>query len=69
MLQMPLFILIIGFIYLLEVVFCHFTGYYLKFPVENESLKWHPIHHHFELCGWSETREVVFSIVTAILCV
>ena len=28
-----------------------------------------PIHHHFELCGWSETRVVaVFSIVTAILC-
>ena len=28
-----------------------------------------PIHHHFELCGWSETRVVaVFAIVTAILC-
>lgn len=28
-----------------------------------------PIHHHFELGGWSETRVVaVFSIVTAILC-
>ena len=28
-----------------------------------------PIHHHFELCGWSETRIVaVFSIITAILC-
>ena len=28
-----------------------------------------PIHHHFELCGWSETRVVaVFSIITAILC-
>ncbi len=28
-----------------------------------------PIHHHFELCGWEETRVVaVFSIVTAVLC-
>ena len=28
-----------------------------------------PIHHHFEMCGWSETRVVaVFSIVTAIMC-
>ena len=28
-----------------------------------------PIHHHFVLCGWAETRVVaVFSIVTAILC-
>lgn len=29
-----------------------------------------PIHHHFELCGWSETRVVaVFTVVTALLCV
>ena len=28
-----------------------------------------PIHHHFELCGWSETRVVaVFSVITALLC-
>ena len=28
-----------------------------------------PLHHHFELGGWSETRVVaVFSIITAILC-
>ena len=28
-----------------------------------------PIHHHFELCGWSETRVVaVFSIITAVMC-
>jgi phospho-N-acetylmuramoyl-pentapeptide-transferase len=27
-----------------------------------------PIHHHFELCGWSEVRIVaVFSILTALL--
>ena len=27
-----------------------------------------PIHHHFELCGWSETRIVtVFTIITALL--
>lgn len=27
------------------------------------------IHHHFELCGWSETRVVtVFSIITAVMC-
>ena len=28
-----------------------------------------PIHHHFELCGWSETKVVtVFYIITAMLC-
>ena len=27
------------------------------------------IHHHFELCGWSETRVVaVFSVITAVMC-
>ena len=32
-------------------------------------LKMAPLHHHFELCGWSETRVVaVFSIITALLC-
>ena len=31
--------------------------------------KMSPLHHHFELCGWSETRVVaVFSIITALLC-
>ena len=29
-----------------------------------------PIHHHFELCGWSETRIVaVFTIITILLSV
>jgi phospho-N-acetylmuramoyl-pentapeptide-transferase len=28
-----------------------------------------PIHHHFELGGWQETKVVaVFSVVTALLC-
>jgi UDP-N-acetylmuramyl pentapeptide phosphotransferase/UDP-N-acetylglucosamine-1-phosphate transferase len=28
-----------------------------------------PIHHHFELCGWSETKVVaMFYLVTAIMC-
>ena len=29
-----------------------------------------PIHHHFELCGWSENKIVaVFAAVTVLLCV
>ena len=60
MLQMPLFILIVGLIYLIEVISVIMQVTYFKMA---------PIHHHFELCGWSETRVVaVFSIVTAILC-
>lgn len=69
MLQMPLFILIIGFIYLLEVVSVILQVSYFKISGGKRIFKMAPIHHHFELCGWSETRVVaVFSIVTAILC-
>jgi len=29
-----------------------------------------PIHHHFEMCGWSEVKIVaVFSAVTALGCI
>ena len=42
---------------------------YFKMKGGKRIFKMAPIHHHFELCGWSETRVVaVFSIVTALLC-
>ena len=42
---------------------------YFKVSGGKRIFKMAPIHHHFELCGWSETRVVaVFSIVTALLC-
>ena len=42
---------------------------YFKATGGKRIFKMAPIHHHFELCGWSETRVVaVFSIVTALLC-
>jgi phospho-N-acetylmuramoyl-pentapeptide-transferase len=42
---------------------------YFKMTGGKRIFKMAPIHHHFELCGWSETRVVaVFSIVTALLC-
>ena len=69
MMQMPLFIVIVGFIYLLEVVSVILQVSYFKATGGKRIFKMAPIHHHFELCGWSETRVVaVFSIVTAILC-
>ena len=69
MMQLPLFILIIGFIYLLEVLSVIIQVTYFKKTGGKRIFKMAPIHHHFELCGWSETRVVaVFSIVTAILC-
>ena len=42
---------------------------YFKLTHGKRIFKMAPIHHHFELCGWSETRVVaVFSIITALLC-
>lgn len=69
MLQMPLFIPIVGVIYLAEVMSDIIQVSYFKATGGKRIFKMAPIHHHFELCGWSETRVVaVFSIVTAILC-
>lgn len=69
MTQMPLFIVIVGFIYLAEVISDILQVCYFKLTKGKRLFKMAPIHHHFELCGWSETRIVaVFSIVTALLC-
>lgn len=69
MLQMPFFIVIVGLIYLVEVLSVMIQVTYFKKTGGKRIFKMAPIHHHFELCGWSETRVVaVFSIVTAILC-
>ena len=69
MLQMPLFLLSIGLIYVVEVLSVMIQVTYFKATHGKRFFKMAPIHHHFELCGWSETRVVaVFSIITAILC-
>ena len=69
MLQMPIFILIVGLIYLVEVLSVMIQVTYFKKTGGKRIFKMAPIHHHFELCGWSETRVVaVFSIITALLC-
>lgn len=69
MLQMPLFILIVGFIYLVEVASVMIQVSYFKATHGKRIFKMAPIHHHFELCGWSETQVVaVFAVLTAILC-
>ena len=67
--QMPLFILLVGLIYLVEVLSVMIQVSYFKATHGKRFFKMAPIHHHFELCGWSETRVVaVFSRVTAVMC-
>ncbi len=68
-LRMPLFILIVGLVYLVEVLSVMIQVAYFKKTGGKRFFKMAPIHHHFELCGWSETRVVtVFTVVTAFLC-
>ncbi|MDD6434836.1 MAG: phospho-N-acetylmuramoyl-pentapeptide-transferase [Clostridiales bacterium] len=68
-LQMPIFILIVGLVYLVEVLSVMIQVTYFKKTGGKRIFKMAPIHHHFELCGWSETRVVtVFTIVTVLLC-
>lgn len=69
LMQMPLFIPIVGFIYMAEVLSVILQVAYFKISGGKRIFKMAPVHHHFELCGWSETRVVaVFSIITALLC-
>ena len=69
MMQIPLFILLVGLIYLVEVLSVIIQVTYFKKTHGKRIFKMAPIHHHFELCGWSETRVVaVVSIITAVMC-
>lgn len=68
-LKMPWIILVVGLIYLVEVLSVMIQVTYFKKTGGKRFFKMAPIHHHFELCGWSETRVVaVFTVVTALLC-
>ena len=68
--RLPMFILIIGLIYWVEIFSVMIQVTYFKKTGGKRFFKMAPIHHHFELCGWSETRVVtVFTVITALLCV
>ncbi len=68
MLKMPIYIVIVGCIYLVEVLSVIIQVTYFK-KTGKRVFKMAPIHHHFELSGWPETKVVaIFSIITAILC-
>lgn len=69
MMQMPLFLPIVGFVYMAEVLSVIIQVVYFKISGGKRIFKMAPLHHHFELCGWRETKIVaIFSIVTAMLC-
>lgn len=68
-LQMPLFLVIVACIYVAEVLSVILQVGYFKITKGKRLFKMAPIHHHFELYGWKETKIVaVFTIITAIAC-
>lgn len=68
-LKMPLILVIAGFVYLFEALSVILQVASFKLTGKR-IFKMSPIHHHFEMCGWSEVKIVtVFSIVTLLLCV
>ncbi|MBQ7582718.1 MAG: phospho-N-acetylmuramoyl-pentapeptide-transferase [Lachnospiraceae bacterium] len=69
MTRTPLFLILVALIYLVEVLSVILQVGYFKITKGKRIFKMAPIHHHFELCGWSETRVVaVFTIVTVLIC-
>lgn len=69
LLQLPLFLAIVGLVYMSEVISVMLQVAYFKLTGGRRLFKMAPLHHHFELCGWSETRiTALFTVVTALLC-
>ncbi|MCR5346059.1 MAG: phospho-N-acetylmuramoyl-pentapeptide-transferase [Lachnospiraceae bacterium] len=73
-LKLPLYLPIVGFIYFVEVLSVIIQVSYFKYTKKKYGqgrriFKMTPIHHHFELKGYSETKVVAFfAIVTTLLC-
>lgn len=68
-LKMPIFLLIVGIIYVLETLSVILQVGYFKLTNGKRLFKMAPLHHHFEQCGWKETRVVaLFYVITAISC-
>ena len=64
----PLLIVIVGFIYLAEALSVMIQVTYFKLTNGKRIFKMAPLHHHFEQCGWPETRVVfIFWIATVVL--
>lgn len=67
--QMPLFLPIVGFVYVAEVLSVILQVIYFKLSGGKRLFKMAPLHHHFELSGFTENQIVTcFSIITALLC-
>ena len=69
-LDMPLILILVGFVYICETLSVILQVGYFKLTHGKRLFKMSPIHHHFEMCGWKEEKIVLtFAAVSAIMCV
>ena len=69
-LEMPLILILVGFVYIIETLSVILQVTYFKLTHGKRLFKMSPIHHHFEMCGWKEEKICLsFAGVTAVMCV
>lgn len=67
--DMPILLILIGVIYIVEILSVVLQVTYFKISHGKRIFKMAPIHHHFEMCGWCEKKIVlVFTGITVVLC-
>ena len=67
--DLPLILILVGIVYIIETMSDILQVGYFKLTHGKRIFKMAPIHHHFEMCGWNETKIVaVFTAVSAIFC-
>ena len=65
--DMPILLILIGIIYIVEILSVVLQVTYFKISHGKRIFKMAPIHHHFEMCGWSEVRiDLTFAAITAV---
>ena len=65
----PILLVPVGLVYIAETLSVMLQVTYFKLTHGKRLFKMSPLHHHFEMCGWSENKiVVVFSIVTLLGC-
>lgn len=68
-LDMPLILILVGFVYIVETLSVILQVGYFKLTHGKRIFKMAPIHHHFEMSGWKEVKIVlVFTAVTCVMC-
>jgi len=62
--DMPLILVTLGFVYFIETISVIIQVTYFKLTKGKRVFKMAPLHHHFEMCGWSEYK--VFAVFTTV---